>query len=97
MVKLTQDQVEGLINEHIELGEQIKALKKRDDEIKAKYTHWLDNVGAAKVQADTFTATKSKRKGAVDLKKIQIAYKIPDYELETYRKDGSEFWTVKKK
>ncbi len=97
MVKLTENEVEQLINEHIQIGEQMKALKTKDDAIKKQYIEWLDSVGAAKVRADTFTATKTKRKGGVDVKQIQIKYKISDMELNDFRKADTEFWTVKKK
>ena len=96
-MELTEQEVEGLIIEHIALGEEIKALKKKQDAAKLEFTSWLDAKGAKKVSTNDFIAVLSKRAGAFDKKAFQIAHKIPDSEMAKFKKDDSVFWTVKKK
>ena len=97
MPELTEAQVEGLIIEHIELGAQIKELKKKQDAAKEQFTAWLDDRGAKKVTTKDFVATLSKRTGSFDKKAFQIEHKIPDSEMAKFKKADSVFWTVKKK
>ena len=96
-MELTEQQVEGLLNEYVDIAAQIKELKAKQDAAKGQFVPWLEKVGAKKVSTKTFTASLSTRRGNVDMKKIQIAFKIADADLEAYRKPSSESWTVKKK
>ncbi len=94
--EMSEDQVESLINEYTDINDEMKALKKKQDKIKAIYTEWLDNMGATSVTTAKFTAKLSSRKGTVDMKILQRDYKISDAELELFRKAPSKFWVVKK-
>ena len=97
MPELNEAQVEGLIKEHIALGEQIKELKKKQDAAKEVFTAWLNAKGAKRVTTNDFVATLTKRAGNFDKKAFQIAHKIMDSEMNKFKKPGSVFWTVKKK
>jgi len=77
-MELTEQEVEGLIKEHIALGEEIKTLKAAQDAAKGKLTAWLDDKGAKRVSTHDFTATLTTRKGAFDKKAFQIAHGILD-------------------
>jgi len=96
-MELTEQQVEGLIKEHIALGEEIKELKKKQDAAKEQFTAWLDDKGAKKVTTKDFTATLTTRAGNFDKKAFQIAHKIMDSEMDKFKKAPSVFCTVKKK
>ncbi len=96
-MELSEQQVEGLIKEHIALGEQIKELKKAQDAAKETFTAWLDAKGAKRVTTNDFVATLTTRKGNFDKKAFQIAHKIADFEMDKFKKAPSVFWTVKKK
>jgi len=97
MPELTEQQVEGLIKEHIELGAQIKELKKKQDAAKSQFTEWLDAKGATKVTTNDFTAKLTTRAGAFDKKAFQIAHGITESEMDKFKKASTSFWTVKKK
>ena len=94
--EMTEMQIESLINEYTDINDEMKALKKKQDKIKAIYTEWLDNIGATSVTTAKFTAKLSSRKGSIDMKILQRDYKISDTELELFRKAPSKFWVVKK-
>jgi len=96
-LELTEAQVEGLIIEHIALGEEIKALKVKQDAAKEKFTSWLDSKGAKRVSTADFVATLTTRKGSFDKKAFQIAHGFKDSDLDKFKKQPSVFWTVKKK
>ena len=97
MAELNEIQVEGLIKEHIALGEEIKILKKKQDAAKEVFTAWLDSKGAKRVSTNDFIATLTKRTGSFDKKAFQIAHGISEGEMAKYKKADSVFWTVKKK
>ena len=95
--QLDEIEVESLINEYTELQTQIKELKSQAEKARKKFTYWLDNQGATRCATRTFVATKQTRKGVVDIKQIQTKYGILDSELENYRKQPTQYWSVKKK
>ena len=95
--QLDEIEVESLINEYTELQTQIKELKSQAEEARKKFTYWLDSQGATKCATRTFVAAKHIRKGIVDIKQIQAKFGILDSELNYYRKQPTEYWSVKKK
>lgn len=85
-----------LLEESATISAQIKELKTKQDELKAKVTESLDNNNLDEAIIGSFKASKVTRKGSVKTALIQAKYNISDEELnEHYRNKPSTYWTFK--
>ena len=92
------DDIEYWMKEYINLGSQIDILQERRYAVRQRYLKWLEQSDSKKVLTEHYIAKKCKRRGNVDVKKIQSAFNISDEEIDTmYRRDPVEMWVVKKR